>query len=293
MKFRSEVSAVLLIALLTGCIRRTNPLPQDQVLLKADTIAKSALLEKLRKNSLAVSTLNVQKSTLRATRLLSNESIETYTNVSGKIKVDRPAHIRLDIDKLVTLAQMVSDEKQYRVYVPYEGKFGIGDVAAPERGAAFPYNLRPSHILDALFVDGEQFIGKPGIDTYLFVTREPEPDGMHSYSIIFFGKAGSQVPLEILWFDRTLGLDEVVRKKSYLPDGEIESDIRYSNYQMFGTIRFPMKIVITRPIENYALEMNIQQLELNKPVDAATFILNRPDGVDDVDLNTGKDLKRQ
>jgi hypothetical protein len=38
--------------------------------------------------------------------------------------------------------------------------------------------------------------------------------------------------------------------------------------------------------------MNIQQLELNKPVDAATFILNRPDGVDDVDLNTGKDLKR-
>jgi hypothetical protein len=293
MKFRLEVSAVLLIALLTGCIRHTDHLPQDQVLLKADTIAKSALLEKLRKDSLAVSTLIVQKSTLRASRLLSNESIETYTNVSGKIKVDRPAHIRLDIDKLATLAQMVSDEKQYRVYVPYEGKFGTGDVAAPARGAAFPYNLRPSHILDALFVDGEQFIGKPGIDTYLIVVTESQPDGVHSYSVVFFGRKDSQVPLEELWFDRTVGVDEVVRKKSYLPDGEIESDIRYSNYQMFGTIRFPMKIVIKRPIENYSLEMNIQQLELNKPVDPATFILNRPDGVDDVDLNTGKDPKRQ
>jgi hypothetical protein len=37
--------------------------------------------------------------------------------------------------------------------------------------------------------------------------------------------------------------------------------------------------------------MNIEKLDLNKPVDAAMFILNRPDGVDDVDLNTGKDIK--
>jgi hypothetical protein len=76
-----------------------------------------------------------------------------------------------------------------------------------------------------------------------------------------------------------------------LPDGEPEADIQYSNYQMFGNIPFPMKIVIRRPIENYSLEMNIEKLNLNKPVDPETFTLKRPDGVDDVDLNTGKEIK--
>jgi outer membrane lipoprotein-sorting protein len=60
---------------------------------------------------------------------------------------------------------------------------------------------------------------------------------------------------------------------------------------MFGNVSFPMKIVIKRPIENYALEMDIEKLELNKTLDASTFKLERPDGVDDVDLNTGKDIK--
>jgi len=293
MRLRSEVSVVLLsVALLSGCISRTERLVPSQVLLKADTIAKSALLEKLRKDSLAVNTLVVSKSTLKASRMVSNEAIKNYHDVNGVIAVDRPGHLRLEIEKVFTLAQMVSDEKQYRVSVPPEGKFGVGDVAAPVRGAEFPYNLRPSHILDALFVDGEQFIGKPDIDSYLLVETESQPDGMHSYSVIFFGKTGAGgVPLEELWFDRTLGVQEVVRKKSYLPDGEIESDIRYSNFQMFGNIAFPMKIVIKRPIENYALEMNIEKLDLNKAVDPAMFTLERPNGVDEVDLNTGKDIK--
>jgi hypothetical protein len=291
MKLRFTVSVILLgAALLSGCISHTLRLPQDQVLLKADTITKAALLEKLRTDSLAIKTLVVSKSTLKASRMQSNEAIKAYHDVSGRIAVDRPGHLRLEIEKLITLAQMVSDEKQYRVSIPPEGKFGVGDVAAPVKGADFPYNLRPSHILDALFVDGEQYVGKPGIDSYLFVVTEPQPDGLHSYSVIMFGKVGG-VTLEQLWFDRTVGVDEVVRKVSYREDGEIEADIRYSNFQMFGNIPFPMKIVIKRPIENYALEMNIEKLDLNKPVDAAMFILNRPDGVDDVDLNTGKDMK--
>jgi hypothetical protein len=292
MRFRSQVSAILVgAAVLSGCISRTVHLPQNQVLLKADTIAKAALLEKLRKDSLAVNTLIVQKSTLKASRLLSNESIKNYHDVVGRIIVDRPSHLRLEIEKVITLALMVSDEKQYRVSVPPDGKFGVGDVAAPVRGADFPYNLRPSHILDALFVDGEQFVGKLGIDSVLTVFTESQPDGMHSYYVLLFVKSGG-VPLEELTFDRTVGVQEVVRKRIFLPDGEPEADIRYSNYQMFGTIPFPMKIVIKRPIENYSLEMNIEKLDLNKPVAAAAFTLKRPDGVDDVDLNTGKEIKR-
>jgi hypothetical protein len=291
MRVPSAASVALLgAAFLSGCISHTLTLPQNQVLLKADTIAKSALLEKLEANSRGIKTLVVSKSTLKASRMLSNESIKAYHDVTGLIAVDRPGHLRLEIWKVIDLAQMVSDDKQYRVYIPPEGKFGVGDIAAPVRGADFPYNLRPNHILDALFVDGEQYVGKPGIEPVLTVVTQSQPDGMHSYSVIMFTKSGG-VPLEALWFDRTVGVEEVIRKTVYLPDGEPEADIQYSNYQMFGNVSFPMKIVIKRPIENYALEMDIEKLELNKTLDASTFKLERPDGVDDVDLNTGKDIK--
>jgi len=297
MRFRSAALITLLgTAFLTGCISHNVPLSPELIPLKADTIAKAELLKRLTTNSLAIKTLYISKCTLKASRMLSNETIKNYHDVTGKISVDRPGHLRLEIDKFTTVALMVSDEKQYRVSVPPESKFGVGDVAAPVHGAEFPYNLRPGHILDALFVDGEQYVGKEGIESFITVFTEPKPDGLHSYYVVLFGKPGKNpgdgVPLEELTFDRTLGVQEVVRKKSYLPDGEVEADIRYSNYQTFpGNISFPMKIEIKRPAENYTLEMDIEKVELNKALDESTFKLDRPDGVDDVDLNTGKDIK--
>ena len=287
--------ALLVTSIFSGCISHTAQLTQDQIPLKADTIAKSELLRRLTTNSLAIKTLYVSKSTLRASRMLSNETIKSYHDVTGIIAVDRPGHLRLEIEKFTTLALMVSDDKQYFVSVPPEAKFGVGEVAAPVRGAEFPYNLRPSHILDALFVDGEQFVGKDGINSVITVFSEPKPDGLHSYYVVLFQKTGKSpgdlVPLEALTFDRTLGVEEVVRKVTFMPDGEPEADIRYSNYQMVGNISFPRKIVIQRPIENYSLEMIIEKLEFNKALDASTFKLERPSGVDEVDLNTGKDIK--
>jgi len=290
MMLRYVVPTLLMgTALLSGCIGHTVTVPKDQILLPADTMSKAELLERLKGRSLSVQTLKVSQSTLKPSRMLSREAIKDYADVNGKIAVNRPSQLRLEIEKVITLAQMVSDEKVYKVYVNQKGKFGVGDVSAPSQGAEFPYNLRPSHILDALFVDGEQFMGKPGIDTFVREDTLPQPDGQHSYYIVLFGKSGGE-PLEELWFDRTVGVMEVVRKKTYRPDGKVEADILYSDYGIFNSIPFPRTIVIKRPIENYSLEVDIESMVLNGPLDPSMFVLNRPTGVDDVDLNTGKDI---
>jgi len=291
MKLRFAIPVMsLAIALLSGCISRNDQVPKDQVLLAANNMTKSELLQSLKDRSLKVTTLFVTKSSMKASRMRSNDEITNYHDVNAKIAVDRPARIRLQIEKLITLAEMVSDDKTYKVSIPKEGKFGVGSVTAPVQGAEFPYNLRPSHILDALFVDGEQFMGKPGIDAIIREDALSFPDGLHSYYVVLFAKTGG-VPLEELWFDRTVGVMEVVRKKSYLADGKIEADIRYSDYAVFNSIPFPKSIVISRPIENYKLDMTFERLELNTAVEPSMFVLNRPDGVVDVDLNTGKDIK--
>jgi hypothetical protein len=281
---------MLAAGFLSSCISHTDPIPKDQVLLAAGTMTKSELLERLKSRSLKITTLFVRNSSMKASLMRSNDAITNYREVNAQIAVERPARIRLQIDKVITLAEMVSDEKTYRLSIPKEGKFGVGSVSAPVQGAEFPYNLRPSHILDALFVDGEQFMGKPGIDAVMREDTLPFPDGQHSYYVVLFAKNGG-VPLEELWFDRTVGVMEVVRKKSYLPDGKVESDIRYSDYSVINSVPFPKSIVINRPIENYKLDMKFERLELNKALEPSYFVLNRPDGVIDVDLNTGKEIK--
>jgi len=290
MRFRLAVTTTLLAAaFLSGCISRERPIPKSQVVLRADTMTKSVLLDKLRSNSVAITTLTISKSTLKPSQMKSNEAIVDYADVSGRIAVDRPGHLRLDIEKLITVAEMVSDGRQYRVSIPPKSKFGVGDVSAPVEGANFPYNLRPSHLLDALFVDGEEYMGKAGIVSLVTEDTESHPDGLHSIYIILFARG--DIPLEELTFDRTIGVMAVVRKKRYLADGKIEADIRYADYVTQDDIQFPKKIVIQRPIENYSLEMDIEKMELNKPISSAMFVLDRPDGVIDVDLNTGKDIK--
>jgi hypothetical protein len=294
MRTRLGVSYLLLtVALFTGCISHTRHLAKDQVLLKAQTISRSALLDKLKSRSLEIKTLTVTKSSIKPSHILSGEAIKDFTGAGATIVVDRPSHIYMEIEKIgATVADMVSDGKLYKVSIPHigSGRYGVGDAAEPPETVEFPFNLRPSHILDALFVDGEQYMGASGITTVVKEATNPQSDGVHSYYLVDF--AMGEVPLEELWVDRTGTAMQVTRKIQYKEDGRIEADIQYSDYGMFDSISFPKQIVIRRPIENYSLELQLQKLELNKSVDSEAFDLPRPPGAEDFDVNTGKVITR-
>ena len=110
---------------------------------------------------------------------------------------------------------------------------------------------------------------------------------MHPLFRILFVRA--DIAIEELTFDRYVG--QVTRKIHYREDGNIEADVRYSNYDKVDSIQFPKLIMINRPIENYTLEMKFEKLSLNKPVQDSQFTLERPEGSDDLDLTTGKVTK--
>jgi len=280
-------------SLLTGCISHTRQLKRNQILLKADTMKKPALLEKLQANSLAIRTLKVSKSSLKASHILSGEAIKEFVGAGGIIVVDRPGNIFLEIEKYgATVVDMAADNKQYKVSIPHlkSGRYGVGDIGEPPETVEFPYSLRPSHILDALFVDGERYMGVSGISTVLKETTESQSDGVHSYYLIEFAKG--ELPLEDLWVDRTVTGMQVTRKIKYKEDGRVEADIHYSDFGTFGSISFPKTVVINRRIENYSLELKFEKLELNSAVDPAAFDLPRPPGAVDFDVNTGKVIER-
>src|SRR5438067_1343366 len=93
-----------------------------------------------------------------------------YRQTKGILMVDRPQQVRIRIQAPVvstTVVDMVSDGAQYKVWTPVTNKFYIGDATAPPTSKNTLTNLRPQHILDALFVDIRPFESDSGVVNFL------------------------------------------------------------------------------------------------------------------------------
>jgi len=275
---------------LAGCIGgKTKRLTPDQIMLSAETISKPALLEKIKAASVGIKTLVITNSTLKVTQKIAADQLKEFGKgvfkPDGIIFVERPDKLRLQVELSgITGADMQSDERQFKVYVPHGlNAFGIGSVSAPVGDVSFPCNLRPNHILDALFVDGEKYMDNPAVN----IARREQSEGIRSYYLIDFIRNDSFV--QELWYDRTD--KQVTRKIQYAEDGRPEAIVRYSNFTTIGSIQFPKSIEINRPIEQYTLEMTINEMVFNEPISPDKFQLDRPAGTNDLDMKTCKPVK--
>jgi outer membrane lipoprotein-sorting protein len=200
--------------------------------------------------------------------------IEDYRDVRGFILAQRPAHIRM-IGQAPVVAKnifdMVSDGETFRIFIPSKNKFITGP-AEFERPSEKPIeNLRPQHLLDALFW--------PEIaprDRVLFEEAEAMPDRFYILTVLRRGD-----PLEIarkVWFDRA---DlRVARVQSYGPRGRLLSDVGYAGWLPAAGADYPRTIRIRRPQDDYLLEIRITKLALNEEIAAERFRLEQPAGTE-------------
>ena len=90
-------------------------------------------------------------------------------------------------------------------------------------------------------------------------------------------KAGPEkLPLRVITFHRDdmLPYDQDV----YDSDGNLETQIRYSNYVEFGTVKYPSKITIKRPQEGIQLVLTVDDVQENVPVTDDQFQVKIPEG---------------
>ena len=89
-----------------------------------------------------------------------------------------------------------------------------------------------------------------------------------------------------IWFDR---VDlQVARIQNYGPDGGLLSDVRYGDWQPAGDEAYPHDVSVSRPADEYQLEIRISQLTLNQPIPASRFQLAQPPGTELVQLGEEK-----
>jgi len=210
--------------------------------------------------------------------------IKEYRDVRGFILLEAPATIRIVGQAPVvrtTIFDMVSDGREFRLYVPPKQKFIVGQAGFHRPAKNSLENLRPQHILDALLV--------PDIDRARdkFVVEEAEeaPRRYYVLSVLEAGEDGGLVLRRKVWFDRaTLA---VSRLQLYGPRGAHVEDVLYSDYQDFQGVNYPARIEISRPVEDYRLAITLQKATFNQPIEAEKFELKKPEGAQLVVLGTG------
>ena len=269
-----QLLVCLLLLVQAGCIKKTTVVPQSERLLPAQTATRSELLQALQEKSKQVETLKATVGIEFSRGGAKTGVLDEYRETKGYVFVERPSHIRVQVQMpvvLTTVAIMVSDGQQYRLSVPIKNQFAIEDVNAPISADSSLNNLRPQIFLDGLFVDITRYEKKQALFEEAVV-------GTHSYYVFsFFDNSDSEPQLqEKLWIDRTDM--EVSRKQVFGKDGRLETDVDYQNYAGEAGMRYPKAIIIHRPLEDFTVKMTFQQTTMNEKLDAKIFDLPRPEG---------------
>ncbi len=216
--------------------------------------------------------------------------IEQYHEVGGFVLAKAPDEIRVIGQAPVlnkNVFDMVSNGRTFRIFIPSRNKFLVGP-ASLERPSEKPIeNLRPQHILDALF-----WPPLPAGRPLLFEEAEIGPERYYVLTLLRPSDTGLEMARKI-WFDRA---DlKISRLEIYGPGGRLDSDIAYADWQpVAGTSAganggsssgiFPRKIAIRRPQEDYELTISVTRLTLNPEIAEDRFTLEQPPGTELVRL---------
>jgi outer membrane lipoprotein-sorting protein len=250
------------------------------------TATMADLLTRYNTQAEAVKSLNATVSMKLTAGSAYSGVIEQYHEVNGFILASKPASIRVIGQAPVVgknIFDMVSDGETFRIFIPSKNKFLEGR-ADLERPAKKPIeNLRPQHLVDALL-----WMPTTAETTVLF--EEDNEPAARSYvlTIISLPKKmtrgitmGMDWGWEIrqkIWFDRT-DLN-VARIEVFAPSGKVDSDVRYGDWQPAAATSYPRQVTISRPGDDYKLEITIKKITLNETIASDRFVLQRPPGTD-------------
>jgi outer membrane lipoprotein-sorting protein len=290
MRIRQAVSIALLALTpaLTGCLVHTHSVLKT----RPPDIIRNATLEDLLKQ------VDTRYDAIQSMQLKIQMAISTggsvqgvvkeYTSLPGYIVIGKPEDIRVIL--LLPVVQsdaldMVSDGNAFKMHIsfPTRNCAIVGSDVVNNSSQKGLYSLRPAVVLDPLLIMGLQ------PDQVVSMTQDsrtyPDPKKRKQlieepdYDIEFLSQPKGEVAstLRVLHISRANLLPW--RLDIYNADGKIATQASYSNYQKFGDIDFPAKIVIQRPLDELGMTITVSKASFNQTLASDEFKLDIPDGV--------------
>lgn len=280
-----------LVPALSGCLSRTHQVRRTR---RIDVVLDSSLeqlLARMNAQYAAIQTLNAAVDIQAATGGTRVGAVKDYTTLSGYIFLRKPADLRVLLLLPVLRSKaldMVSDGTTFKLFIPSRNKAIVGSntVSNPSKNGL--ENLRPPVFLDSLLVrsiepgqivsltqdvrilppdphavgpGATDLIEEPDFDLQILAT--PEGEMARTQRVVRISRA-NLLP---------------VQQDIYDNSGKIVTRAFYSNYGKFGTINFPQKIRIERPLDEYSLNITVLKITLNEKLEDDQFELKIPESV--------------
>jgi len=285
----SQVRSLLLaltFMLAAGCstIKRKTEVKKEEIRPQLES-SEENLVASYNEQARAVETMQATVDLIASTGSTYSGVIEEYHDVTGFILAQRPATVRV-IGQAPVVAKnifdMVSDGKEFRIYIPSRNAFLVGPTTLTRSSSKPIENLRPNHIVEALFwpemtagknVLFEQFDFESG--RYYILTLLREGDGgkleiarkiwydrvdLRVSRVQLFGRAGCSIPTSSIRTGRLLGQ---------------RSQAGMRTWRRNRVSRAILKSGVHRTITK--LEIHILKLTLNEPISADRFVLAQPE----------------
>jgi len=247
------------------------------------TVSPVVLVDQLEKRWTALQSLTA-KVEMQASVLHSKEGVaKDYTTIPGIILMRKPEMLRVygRVPVIGTeLFDMVSDGKKFTLYIPSKSKAIEGSNEVERKSPNQLENMRPGFFLDALAVRAlspdDRYTVTADVDTTMDAQKK------HLYTVpeyvlsIHRPKNGSteDTPLRVVWFHRD---DlEPYQQDIYDKEGNIETQIYYSQYGEFGANKYPTKVIIKRPIDEIQIVLTILSVTENMNLPADQFTIKIP-----------------
>ncbi|MBI3405033.1 MAG: hypothetical protein HY046_06205 [Acidobacteria bacterium] len=201
--------------------------------------------------------------------------IEEYHQIRGFILAQRPSSIRMIGQAPVVsknIFDMVSDGETFHIFIPPKNKFIVGP-ANLERPATKPIeNLRPQHLIDALFWK------ELTAQATLFIEELDASPERYYVLTELRGSVSPEIARKI-WFDR---IDlQVARVQTFAAGGRMVTDVKYADWQAAPpATAFPYQIDMRRPHDDYSLGITVTKVSLNEEIAADRFKLEQPAGTE-------------
>jgi hypothetical protein len=278
------VVALALPLLLAGCsllpTTRHLPVPKTATVQSA---TPQELVNQINQRWGALNSMTA-KVDIQATVTKTAEGLEKdEPTITGYIVMRKPNQLRVrGTDFGLTIFDMASDGNRFTLVIPPEKLAFEGASSSKEKDPDHPfYSLRPDFFLDALAMRGLD----PGNEYMVEGDSETieDPSRKHLYieqeytlSVMQPKEGPEKLPRRVITFHRDdmLPYDQDV----YDSEGNLETQIRYSNYVEFGAVKYPSKITIKRPQEGIQLVLTVDDVQENVPVTDDQFQVKIPEG---------------
>ena len=288
-------SFILFLALLPtmGCLFRTRPVEDRYSKVPLQESTQQGLIDAINQQAEAIRTLKATVDIDTSAGGMKKGHVTDYKEIRGFILAKKPDELHMTgLMPFVrtTAFDMVSDGREFRLWIPPKNKFVVGEnkVATPNADQPME-NIRPQNIYEALLIrhiepapieiavlvngyetmhdaKGHRILQE---DYELTVIRQRGPNDYVLSRKIIFGRTDLKPHRQFI----------------YNEDGKVATDARYAEYKDYDGFNFPSRIEIYRPEEEYDITLNILKLEMNVPLRDEQFVLEQPAGAQVVHLD--------